>query len=110
MAFPKKHTREIIVNDQTYLWHLRKNDLYWGWHHITIRHKQVAGQILFIDPYSWHFEVRPRSIREGILFALENNWNPQEKGKPLYISYQETNFFVLPEGIQFAGQLKTDDA
>ena len=106
MAFPKKYTRKITIDNQIYLWHLNGNSLEFGEHHITIRHQQIAGQILYIDPYAWDLEIRPGMIREAILFALENGWLPLEKKAPMYLGFQNEQFILLPEGIEFIYQLK----
>ena len=109
MAFPKKYTRKITVNDQTYLWHLNENSIDFEEYHITIRHEKIAGQILYLDLYSWHLSIRPRTIREAILWALENGWEPKEKGKPIYVGYPDGKFQLLPEGIRFAYQMNRNE-
>ena len=100
MTFPKRDTREITINDIRYVWHLNGNDI---WHdsHITIRHASIAGQILYLDPMPWDFAIRPRTIREGILWALQNNWQPTTKALPLYVGYRNNQFIVLPKSIRF---------
>jgi len=109
MTFPKKHTRKITVNNQTYLWHLNQNRIDGSPTHVTIGIDGKSGQILFLDPYPWSFEIRPRTIQQAITWALEHGWNPIKKSPPLYLGYLDDKFFVLPAGVKFTYELTTDD-
>ena len=98
-----KSKREIKVLEEEYLWVLDGNTTH-GYNegHIRIHAQKLTKRILYLDPYNWHFEVRPQTIRKAILFAINNGWNPKEKGAPLYLAMKgDGDFYVLPEGVKF---------
>jgi hypothetical protein len=105
----KKSIRKLHVDGEDYLWVLAGNTI------DGVRESHIAvfldtrRQRLLLDPYSWHFEIRPRTIADAIRFALEEGWKPEESGPPLYLGYCEQGFFFLPEGIEFARQLPEDE-
>ncbi len=76
MAWPKKGTRELVINDQKYLWHYDAHCPLCSSKIFTIGQ---AGKrfVLFIDPYPWGFELRPASVVSAIKWALERNWSPE---------------------------------
>jgi hypothetical protein len=102
MAFPKQCSRRIVVGEETYLWYLKRNDAWKDSKHIAIRQEAApTGQLLLLDMYAWAFEIRPRTIRDAIEFALRNGWTPQEKAQPLYIGFDNLQFVRLPPGDQY---------
>jgi len=90
MAFAKKFTRRITVEGETYLWYFRDNSLESEPRRIVIQHIAARGQMLVIDPldgaYTLRFEIRPRVIREIILFGLTHGWEAKKKTKSLFLS------------------------
>lgn len=105
MVFPKKHTRQISVDGHSYVWHLNQNSLFFKETHITIAESGMAGQILYLDPYPWELEIRPKTIRAAILWAIEKGWTPTKKGPSIYLGYRDGEFFTLPEESKFTHQI-----
>lgn len=91
MAFAKKFTRRITVEGESYLWYFKDNNLESEPRRIVIQHIAARGQMLIIDPlaepYVLRFEMRPRVIREIILFGLAHGWEPRKKMKHFLLSY-----------------------
>ena len=76
MAWPKKGTRKLVVDGKNYLWH------YSG--HCPLCSSDVftigrAGDrfVLYIDPFPWEFEMRPKSIVTAIKWALNKGWTSE---------------------------------
>lgn len=99
----KRAKRKITVFNKEYLWVLDGNTI--DSHppqHIKVHAMGATKSILYLDPYNWHFEVRPQTIERAIKFAIANGWSPEEAGTSLMLSMnREGGFYVLPEGIQF---------
>jgi len=95
--------RKIKVLNENYFWVLDGNSTYGQKeHHIRIHSEKLTKSILYLDTYNWHFEVRPKTIEQAILFARKNGWNPEEKGKVMYLSMKnEGDLYVLPDGIKY---------
>ncbi len=100
-----KASRTITVSDHDYLWVLTGNSTYGKEQHIRVYRQGCQNSILYIDPYAWDFEVRPRQIREAILFALQQGWDPEEGGSSFYIGMRDGELIILPDGVQFAYKL-----
>lgn len=102
--------RKIRVLNEIYFWVLDGNTIYGNQeNHIRIHSKELTKSILYLDPYNWHFEIKPKTIEFAILFAIDNGWNPKEKGKVMYISMdKEGKLYKLPKGIKF-GHLDKDN-
>lgn len=97
--------RNITINDVHYVWTLRGNRIDTDPVHIKVHKASNNHSILYIDPYSWNFEVRPEFIRKAIVFALENNWLPAIPKNDIYISMEGSNFILLPEGVKFKTEI-----
>ncbi|WP_041598700.1 hypothetical protein [Hahella chejuensis] len=97
--------RKIVVEGVAYNWCIRGNCLESRASHITVFMAEKSGQVLFIDPYAWGVEVRPKTVRDAIIFGLKNGWNPNEKGRPLYLGFQGDGFMVLPKGVKHTHNL-----
>lgn len=93
---PKKVKRKITGLNESYYWVLDGNTIDGGKEtHIRIHSKQITKSILYLVPYAWHFEVKPKTIKQAIQFALGNGWNPNEKGTEITLSMnEEGGFFV----------------
>jgi len=91
----------MTVNGEVYRWCLEGNELWSGWKHIAIQHSTMRGQLLLLDPFPWHVEIRPQTIRDVIFFALDHGWTPKSAGKPLYIGHNGEGFIMLPENQQY---------
>ncbi|MEO1333807.1 MAG: hypothetical protein AAFV32_09845 [Myxococcota bacterium] len=74
MAWPKKGTRKVTVDGIDYLWHFSGHCLLCSEKVITIG-REGAPFVLFLDPYAWHFEFRPRSVVEAVKWATSKGWS-----------------------------------
>ncbi len=75
MAWPKKGTRKITVDEVVYLWHYSGHC---PWCSDDVFTVGIAGKpyVLFIDPFAWNFELKPSSIAAAIRWATNNGWTP----------------------------------
>ena len=99
--------RKIIVDGFEYCWVLNGNTIN-GFNetHIRVHRIGVSSGVLYIDPYNWHFEIRPKFVEQAILFALSSGWDPIADKQEMYVSYLDEKYIVLPNGIKFGYQLK----
>ena len=101
----KARPRKIVVDDEPYEWVLRDNSLSAnGDRHVTVYSPSKTGQTLYVDPYAWEFDVRPKTVADAIRFALSIGWTPTSVAPPMYLGFRDTQFFRLPEGVRFAHQ------
>jgi len=99
--------RKIVVNKEEFYWTLQGNTIDGAKeNHIKIHRNKVTKSILYIDPYDWSFELRPKTIKAGILFALTKGWDPDKAHTGFIISMKKDVFYVLPEGIHFGYQIE----
>jgi hypothetical protein len=102
MALPKNYNRHIVVDGETYIWYLKRNEAWKNAKHIAVHHEgEGSGQFLLLDFSAHDFEIRPGMIAEAIAFALTSGWTPKQKAKPLYIGFDNVDFVVLPRGEQY---------
>ncbi len=75
MAWPKKGTRKITVDGLPLLWHYAAHCVFCRADAITVG---VEGEryFLYIDPFPWGFEFRPRSVADSVRWALAQGWSP----------------------------------
>ncbi len=98
--------RKIVVNATQFNWVLDDNDIDGVKDtHIRVHKEGETSNILYIDPYDWHFEVRPKFVALAIQFALASGWFSNESTKSMYIGYIDEKYYVLPEGIKFGYEL-----
>lgn len=97
----KTTKRKITVDGIDYTWTLKGNRIDGKEQSIKVHSGPDSKSILYIDPYDWSFEIRPKVIAEGIRFALQHGWNPQEAQSEIAISMHEGEFCVLPKGHRF---------
>lgn len=95
----------MTFKGQEYTWCIRGNSLGLKESHVTVYKEGANGQILYLDPYPWEFEIGPKSVIEGIEYAIQHNWKPGVKGAPMYLGYSEDGFIVLPEGMRSTFEL-----
>lgn len=93
--------RNIVVYDISYIWTLKGNKIDTKECHIKVHKEGKSKSILYIDPYDWNLEIRPENIRKAIIFALKNGWEPDMNKKDIYVSFDDSGFILLPEGIKF---------
>ena len=98
MAWPKKGTRSIAVEGIDLLWHYSGHCPSCSDAVFTIG---AAGEphVLFIDPYPWGFEYRPRDITAAVRWAFAQGWTPAS-GPTRAMSFDDgkKQFVWLPEG------------
>ena len=103
----KKSWRKIVVNNIEYVWCLPGNGLSDNHGHIIVHINGASNsQVLYLDTIVWSLEIRPKMVREAIIFALNNSWQPSQKGNGLYLGYIDNKFIVLPTNIHFTHELK----
>ncbi|WP_444944361.1 hypothetical protein ACJJIQ_10090 [Microbulbifer sp. ANSA003] len=101
--------RGIVVDGTRYYWVLNANTIDSSSDtHIRVHKEGTTGNILYIDPYNWHFEIRPKFIASAIKFALDSGWEECSEGRVMYISYIDEQYQVLPNGTKFGYQLTKD--
>jgi hypothetical protein len=102
----RRAKRKITVLNKEYLWVLDGNTI--DSHppqHIKVHAVGATKSILYLDPYNWHFEVRPQTVERAIKFAITKGWIPEENTTPISLSMNsEGEFYILPDGIQFGYQ------
>ncbi|MGJ8531360.1 MAG: hypothetical protein ACSHYC_04200 [Alphaproteobacteria bacterium] len=93
MAFNKKNSRSIEVEDQTFRWVFFENS---GWNDLTVQSANGSGQKLTVRvawdrtegsplPYT---AITPSIVAEAIKFALTNGWNPNANGEPFKCRFE----------------------
>lgn len=98
--------RKIVINGVNFYWVLNGNRIdSKELCHIKIHSDKATKSMLYVDAYDWSFEICPKTIREGILFALSQGWLPAKKETGMIISMRNENFYVLPEGKKFGYEL-----
>ena len=101
--------RKIIVDQKEYFWVLDSNSIDGGHDkHIRVHRNRDTKSILYIDPYPWHLEIRPKAIESAIKFARTEGWKPSTMTQPMYISMNNGILYVLPQGILFGNQDKNN--
>jgi hypothetical protein len=95
--------KKITVLKIDYFWVLDGNSIDGTKeHHIRIHSNGLTKCILYLDPYNWHFEIRPKTIETAIIFALDHGWIPEEKGNIMFLSMDDDgSFYELPDGLKF---------
>lgn len=91
----RKPIRQLVVDGRAFRWVLPGNAL----DHAELVHLTVfaeeRGQELWIDPYAWELEIRPKTIAAAIRFALKNGWTPGTAGAPFRLGHRDGDFFVV---------------
>ena len=100
--------RAISVDDEKYSWCIRGNDVESKASHITIFHPGKRAKQLYVDPYPWELEIRPKTVELAIRYALENGWLTDKIAHPMYLGYLDDEFIVLPKGVRHTYELKSD--
>jgi hypothetical protein len=101
----KTTKRKVTFKGQEYICCIRGNSLRSSGSHIAVYKEGANGQILYLDPYPWGFEIGPKFVIAGIEYAVQHHWKPGSKGAPMYLGYSEDGFVVLPKGMQSTYEL-----
>lgn len=91
----KSFKRTIVVSGEIYEWILDGNTIYNSEKWIRIHKGKATKSILFVNPYHWQFEIRPKSIKEAIEFAIGLGWDSEQSTRNLFLDYGEDGFYVL---------------
>ncbi len=98
--------RKLVVNGIQYEWCLRGNRISDKSEHVTIYRPDTSGQPLYLDALPWEVEIRPKIVKEAILFALSSAWTPDKKGPPFRLGVVEGEFVQLPDGVKNSFEFK----
>ncbi|GJM25526.1 MAG: hypothetical protein DHS20C16_19410 [Phycisphaerae bacterium] len=107
MAWPKKHTRRIRINNREWLWHISGGGT-WAETPITVGIEE--GRYVFhIDPYAHDLDITPSMIRHAIEWALAEGWSPEEGPiRSMAYSDETHSFYWLPSGARYAREVSDD--
>ena len=81
MTLQRKGTRKIVVNDRTYRWRVSSAD--GQLLAIVVEGAQGQGQRMVSQWYDCGTAISPALVRDVVLRALENGWNPDQRGPEL---------------------------
>ncbi len=87
--------RKIVVLENSYIWTLKNNVIDNENVYIRVFKENYPNSILYIDPYSWYFEIRPKTIMNVIIYALNHGWKPEINNCNLYIGMDKHGFLTL---------------
>ena len=88
MAWPKKGTRKIVVDQEEFLWHY---DACCPWCSNDVFTAGRSGEpyVLFIDPFPYAAEIGPKYIARAISWAIKQGWSTS-KGPTRALSIDST--------------------
>lgn len=96
MAIPKKGSRKLVLDNETYRWLIRRKATYTqsdygiGYIHVAVEHAEENGSVLIIytskpHPKDWATvevdAVTPTDVEKWIRVALKKGWSPKEVGR-----------------------------
>ena len=98
MAWPSRGTRKIVVDGEAFLWHYDAHCLACSNDVITAG-RAALPFVLFIDPFPWDFEFRPKNVAWAIRWARSQGWSPEAgPTRALAFNEQTRELQWLPEG------------
>ena len=80
MAWPKRGTRTPILHDGPFLWPYDSHRLWCSDDGFTVG-KSGRPFVLFIEPFPFALEIRPRHVANALRWALPQGWTPS-RGRP----------------------------
>ena len=100
MAWPKKGTRKLVVDQAEWLYHYDAHCELCSDDCVTV------GQLgqphyLFLDTFSYYFNHTPRHVVDSIRWAVAAGWSP-EFGPDRGLTATESGFEWLPPGHRHA--------
>jgi|GEM_PF-1960057 len=100
MAWPKKGTRKLVIDQAEWLYH------YDACCELCSDDCVTVGQLgqphyLFLDPFSYYFNHTPRHVVDSIRWALAARWSPA-LGPDRGLTATEIGFEWLPLGHRHA--------
>ena len=90
-----KDQRTIIIEGKRYLWSLKRNEIYTDGRKIIVVLEGTSFSRLYINPYAHDFEIRPKSIANGIVEARKLGWNPEKNSGDIYLKSEDGNVFEI---------------
>ena len=102
MAWPKRGTRKIVVDQEEFLWHY---DACCPWCSDDVFTAGKSGDpyVLFIDLFPWAAEMKPRYVANAIRWAKQQGWSSSiGPTKALSIDSHSEEFFWLKDGERHA--------
>lgn len=85
MAMPKKGSRKIVVNDESYLWKVIVDEDYWYSKQFIIENSVYQDyQIIGSFHCDKNYTISPNSINQIISIAIKDGWNPGESQDKKY--------------------------
>lgn len=102
MKSGKKQIRKIVVDGVEYIWTIQNMHALPQWDVIRVHKVGDGKSVLYLDATAWHFEIRPNTIAEGILFAHSQGWMPEVSHTERYISFDKKGNWTLisPEDLR----------
>lgn len=98
MAWPRKGTHKITIDETMFLWHFRGHCLSCCEDPITIG-VEGGRYVLFLDTCTWNFEMTPAFIARAIRWAILEGWTPQNGPTRTLAMNPDNQFQWLPEGV-----------
>ncbi|WKN41030.1 hypothetical protein [Tunicatimonas pelagia] len=104
MAIPKKGTRIIKVDNESYRWLIRKKATYGQWAYgsgqirLAVEHIEYCGSVLVVytdrkHPKDWAttgvVPVTPSDVANWIRQSIKMGWNPKINGKQYLIKIED---------------------
>jgi len=105
MAWPKKKTHKLVVDDMSFLWHYSGHCPACSNAVITVG-KSGDRYFLYVDPMPWDFEFRPAYIAEAIRWALSQGWS-SDSGPTRAMALDGDCHVWLPEGFRHLYDVKS---
>ncbi len=103
MAWPKRGTRKIVVDQEEFVWHYDAHCPYCS-DDVFTAGKEGAPFVLFIDPLAWAFEIRPRSVAAAIRWARKGGWSAEEgPTQAIALNHKTDEFQWLAPGQRHIG-------
>ncbi|AFY41550.1 hypothetical protein [Nostoc sp. PCC 7107] len=96
MSIPKKGTRKILVDGETFIWLIRRqatncqSDYPDGHIHVAVEHAYESGSVLVVITDKLHSQgfiltpiqtVKPKDVAELIKQATQLGWLPKKSGR-----------------------------
>lgn len=99
MAWPRKGTRSIVVDGETFAWHIPSGRVGWADDRVTVG-RAGSPHVLHLDPLSWDGVPRPSMIAAAIRWATSKGWSPEQgPTRNAAFAKRHDRFVFLPDGV-----------
>ncbi|MGI0119708.1 hypothetical protein [Zooshikella sp. RANM57] len=99
MAWPKRGTRKIVVDEIEYLWHYDACCIFCSDDVFTVGQTGRSGY-LFIDSFAFGEKIRPKNIADSIKWAVSHGWSPESQSRNMSKNIETDDFYWLPDGVK----------